>query len=171
MNWADWAIVVILTLSSLISLVRGFVKEAFSLVIWIVALVAASAFNSRLDPFLENSISTPSIRAMAAFGLIFIAVLLLGALLNYCVGLIVKATGLSGTDRLIGMLFGFARGLFIVISLLVYIPAYVPIKNDPWFQQSTLIPYFMPYETAVKHATGEVTQWVLHLMSDSNGSK
>jgi membrane protein required for colicin V production len=165
MNWADWAIVAILTLSSLISLVRGFVKEAFSLVIWILALVAASVFSSRVEPFLEHSISTPSVRAMAAFGLIFIAVLLLGALLNYCVGLIVKATGLSGTDRLIGMLFGFARGLFIVINLLVYIPAYIPVKSDPWFQQSTLIPYFLPYNSAVKQATNDVTQWVRHLMS------
>ena len=168
MNWADWAIVAILTLSSLISLVRGFVKEAFSLVIWILALVAASAFGSRAEPYLEHSINTPSVRAMTAFALIFIAVLLLGALLNYCIGLIVKATGLSGTDRLIGMLFGFARGLFIVINLLVYIPAYIPVKNDQWFQQSILIPYFLPYDAAVKHATSEVTQWVLHAMSDSH---
>jgi membrane protein required for colicin V production len=165
MNWADWAIVIVLTLSSVISLTRGFIKEALSLVIWIVALVAANVFSNRLEFFLTDAISTPSLRAITAFILVFVGVLLIGALLNFCIGLIVKATGLSGTDRLLGMLFGFARGVFIVIIFLIYIPSYVPIKNDPWFQQSSLIPYFSPYESAVQNATAGITRWVLGLFN------
>jgi membrane protein required for colicin V production len=164
MNWADWAIVIVLTLSSVISLARGFIKEALSLVIWIVALVAANVFSHRLEIFLTNAISTPSLRAMTAFLLVFIGVLLIGALLNYCIGLIVKATGLSGTDRLLGMLFGFARGLLIVMLLLIYVPNYVPVKNDPWFNQSTLIPYFSPYQTTVQNSISGITGWVLQLL-------
>lgn len=164
MNWADWAIVAVLTLSSVISLARGFIKEALSLVIWIIALVAANIFSARLEPFLTNFIATPSLRAMAAFALVFIAVLLIGALLNFCIGLVVKATGLSGTDRLFGMLFGLVRGLFMVMVLLIYVPSYIPIKSDPWFEQSKLIPYFLPYETAVKNGMGEITRWALNLL-------
>ncbi len=163
MNWVDWAIVIVLTLSSVISLARGFIKEALSLVIWIVALVAANAFSHRLEILLTNAISTPSLRAMTAFLIVFIGVLLIGALLNYCIGLIVKATGLSGTDRLLGMLFGFARGLLIVMLLLIYVPNYVPVKNDPWFNQSTLIPYFSPYQAAVQNGISGITGWVLQL--------
>ena len=165
MNWADWAIVIVLTLSSVISLTRGFIKEALSLVIWIVALVVANVFSNRLEVFLTNVISTPSLRSMAAFALIFIGVLLVGALINFLIGLIVKATGLSGTDRLFGMLFGFARGVLIVLVFLIYVPSYVPIKNDPWFQQSSLIPYFSPYQSAVQNGLGSLTQWVLGLLN------
>ena len=165
MNLADWAIVIVLTLSSVISLTRGFIKEALSLVIWIVALVVANVFSNRLEVFLTNVISTPSLRSIAAFALIFIGVLLIGALLNFLIGLIVKATGLSGTDRLFGMLFGFARGVLIVLVFLIYVPSYVPIKNDPWFQQSSLIPYFLPYQSAVQNGLGSLTQWVLGLLS------
>lgn len=164
MNWADWAIVIVLTLSSVISLARGFIKEALSLVIWIVALVVANVFSNRLEIFLVNAISTPSLRAMAAFLLVFIGVLLIGALLNFLIGLIVKATGLSGTDRLIGMLFGFVRGLLIVMIFLIYVPNYVAINKDPWFQQSQLIPYFSPYQSAVQKGISDVTAWVINLL-------
>ncbi|RYY74788.1 MAG: CvpA family protein [Gammaproteobacteria bacterium] len=165
MNWADWAIVIVLTLSSVISLARGFIKEALSLVIWIVALVVANVFSNRLEFLLSDAISTPSLRAITAFVLVFVGVLLIGALLNFCIGLIIKATGLSGTDRLLGMLFGFVRGVFIIIILLIYVPGFVPIKNDPWFQQSSLIPYFSPYEAAVQNATAGITRWVMSWFS------
>jgi len=164
MNWADWAIVIVLTLSSVISLARGFIKEALSLVIWVVALVVANVFSHRLEVLLINTISTPSLRAMAAFLLVFIGVLLLGALLNFLIGLIVKATGLSGTDRLFGMLFGFVRGLLIIMIFLIYVPNYTAIKNDPWFQQSQLLPYFSPYEARVQNAINSITAWVLSLL-------
>jgi len=163
MNWADWAIVGVLTLSSVISLTRGFIKEAFSLAIWIAAFLMANRFSHQLEFFLTNFISTPSLRAMTAFVVVFIAVLLLGALLNFCIGLLVKATGLSGTDRLLGMFFGFVRGLFIIMVLLIYVPSFVPVSNDPWYRQSVLIPYFVPYEAVVKNSLNGLTHWVFGL--------
>ncbi|MFO1388979.1 CvpA family protein [Cellvibrio sp.] len=164
MNGADWAIVIVLTLSSVISLVRGFIKEALSLVIWVVALVCANVFSHRLEEFLVNTISTPSLRAMTAFLLVFVGVLFLGALINFLIGLIVKATGLSGTDRLIGMVFGFARGVLLVMMFLIYVPNYVPVTKDSWFQQSQLIPYFSPYQAAVQNGINGITSWVVSLL-------
>lgn len=164
MNGADWAIVIVLTLSSVISLVRGFIKEALSLVIWVVALVCANVFSHRLEEFLVNTISTPSLRAMTAFLLVFVGVLFLGALINFLIGLIVKATGLSGTDRLIGMVFGFARGVLLVMMFLIYVPNYVPVTKDSWFQQSQLIPYFAPYQAAVQNGINGITSWVVSLL-------
>ncbi|GGY73010.1 hypothetical protein GCM10011613_17550 [Cellvibrio zantedeschiae] len=164
MNWADWAIVIVLTLSSVISLARGFIKEALSLVIWVVALVVANVFSHRLEVFLVNTISTPSLRAMAAFLLVFIGVLLIGALLNFLIGLIVKATGLSGTDRLLGTVFGFVRGLLVIMIFLIYVPNYVAITKDPWYQQSQLIPYFSPYQAAVQNGINGITAWVVGLL-------
>jgi membrane protein required for colicin V production len=164
MNWVDWAIVLVLTLSTIISLARGFIKEAFSLVIWIAAVVIAKLFSSEVAYLLVDILKTPSVRAFVAFIIIFLSVLLLGALISVCVGLLVKATGLSGTDRLVGMLFGCARGLFVVINLLIYVPSFAPIKSDNWFRESTLIPYFAPYENLVKNTTGEMATWVARLL-------
>lgn len=167
MNSADWAIVIILTLSSVISLVRGFAKEALSLVFLVIAVVAANLFSENLEPHLKPFIETPSLRALAALILVFVGVLLLGALLNFGLGLLIKASGLSGTDRLLGMLFGFLRGLFIVMTLMIYLPVYLPVKADDWYQTSKIIPYLEPYVVPVKNATGEVTRWMLNLMSAS----
>ncbi|HWV14397.1 MAG TPA: CvpA family protein [Cellvibrio sp.] len=166
MNWADWAIVVILTLSSVISLARGFIKEAFSLFIWVAALLAANLFSDSLEQLLVNTISTPSLRALTAFIAIFIIVLLLGALINYLIGMLVKASGLSGTDRLLGMVFGLVRGLFIILIALAYVPSFLPIKNDPWYQQSALIPYFAPYESGVKNIVSDFSHWISNAVGD-----
>lgn len=170
MNGADWAIVIVLTLSSVISLARGFIKEAFSLVIWLIALICANLFSHRLEEFLVNAISTPSLRAMAAFLLVFISVLLAGALISFLIGLIVKATGLSGTDRLLGMVFGFTRGLLLVMIFLIYVPNYVPVTKDSWFQQSKLIPYFSPYQARVQSGINGITDWVVSLLRKSDAT-
>ena len=164
MNWADWVIVAILTLSSIFGLVRGFFKEAFSLFIWLAAVIIANLFSDQFEQFLKHIVTTPSLRAMTAFAIIFIMVLLIGMLISYGVNLLVNATGLSVTNRVCGMCFGFARGLFIFMILLIYLPAFLPVKKDPWFQKSLIIPYALPYETAVKNATSDVVHWILNFV-------
>jgi membrane protein required for colicin V production len=157
---ADWGIVVILLLSILFGLARGLVKEIFALVIWVAAVILAHTFSHYLEPYLAHLISTPSLCAMAAFAGIFIAVLLLGALINYGINYVVSATSLSLPNRLLGMCFGVARGVFIIIILLIYVPTFAPVKKDAWFQHSLLIPYFVPYEAAVKNTTSAIARWV-----------
>ncbi len=165
MNWADWVIVATLTISSLIGLFCGFFKEIFSLVIWIAAVIIANLFSDRLAQFLVHIIATPSLRAMTAFLGIFVAVLLIGAVINYGINFLVKETGMSMTNRFLGMCFGFVRGFFIVMILLIYLPSFIPVKKDSWFQQSQIIPYFLPYEAAVKRMTSETSRWLLNFMA------
>ena len=169
MNWADWVVIGVLTLSSVISLARGFVKEAFSLVIWLCAFVAANTFSYLAEAYLISVIDTPSVRTMSAFALVFVGVLLIGALINVGIGLLVKASGLSTADRLLGMFFGFSRGLLIVMSILIYVPAYIPIKKDLWYQQSILLPHLAPYEPSVKNVLENISQWVLQLTTQPLG--
>src|SRR5690554_7931116 len=109
MNWADWCIVGVLCVSCLISIKRGFVKEAMSLAVWVVAFIIASVFDDRLAFLLTDLIPTPSLRAMTAFAILFVATLLVGAMVNYLIGELVRITGLSGTDRLFGMVFEIGR--------------------------------------------------------------
>lgn len=158
MNWADWTIVGILTLSCLIGLTRGFIKEAFSLVIWIAAFFVATTFKAPLASLLVSAISTPSVRELAAFAILFVATLIVGGLLNFLIGELVKFTGLSGTDRLIGVIFGLARGVVIIMAILLLLPALIPINQDPWWHQSALIPHFMALEAVSRQLVADASQ-------------
>src|SRR5690606_38115694 len=114
-TWVDWAIIAVIAVSSLISLKRGFVKEALSLVTWIVAGVVAWMFGGALAEHLSEFIATPSVRVIAACALLFIVTLLVGGLVNFLIGELIRVTGLDGTDRVLGMVFGAARGALLVV--------------------------------------------------------
>jgi len=164
-TWADWAIIAILVISSLISLKRGFVKEALSLAIWVIALAIASLFSPKLAPMLAAYIEAPSLQQMAAFASLFIATLLIGGAVNYLLATLIKATGLSGTDRLLGILFGVVRGLIIVMVILLYVPKLVPLNEDSWWQQSTLIPHFLDFEDRFRELSSALYSNIFELFS------
>lgn len=158
MNWADWAIVGILVLSALISIKRGFVKEALSLATWVAAVIVAMIFGERLAVLLIDHIATPSVRELVAFAILFIATLLVGAMVSYLIGALVRITGLSGTDRLLGMLFGLARGFVVVMALLIFLPGIIPVDQDSWWHESRLIVHFLEFETWARSLAGQAVQ-------------
>ncbi|MGG7600155.1 CvpA family protein [Pseudomonas sp. WC1] len=141
-TWVDWAIIAIIAISSLISLKRGFVKEALSLLIWIVAGAVAWMFGGSLAQYLESYIQMPSARVIAGCAILFVATLLVGAMLNFLIGELIRVTGLSGTDRFLGMAFGAARGGLLVV-VAVGLLSLGPVQQDPWWQESRLIPQFL----------------------------
>lgn len=150
MNWADWTILAIVAISTLIGLSRGFVRETLSLLTWVAAFVIAMMFRDELAPLLSRLVDTPSLQAIAAFAILFIATLLAGAGLNMTLSAFVEATGLSGTDRVLGMVFGLLRGCIVVLALLILAPALVPVEEDSWWQESVLIPHFLSFEDSAR---------------------
>lgn len=156
MNWADWAIVAIIGFSVLISLVRGFFREALSLIVWVCAFVAASMFYVKGGAWFDAVIPTPSLRYITAWVVIFAGVLIAGAIVNFLIGQLVKSTGLGGTDRLLGMVFGALRGSIIVLALLILVPGVVPVTEDPWWHESLLIPHFLRFENWAVDTTHQI---------------
>ncbi len=141
-TWIDWVILIVIVVSSLISLKRGFFKEVLSLVAWVAAIFIAWTFGGALSVKLVDYIQTPSVRVIVACGLLFVATLLVGALINYIIAGLVHATGLTGTDRLLGMAFGALRGSVLVI-LLVGLLSFVPLEQDIAWKNSVLLPHFL----------------------------
>ncbi|MGO4998235.1 CvpA family protein [Oceanisphaera sp. W20_SRM_FM3] len=155
MVWIDFVILGIIALSAVVSLVRGFVKEAMSLATWLAAFFIASNFYADLSALLD--ITDPLIRNGTAIAILFVLTLILGALINYIVSQLVDKTGLSGTDRVLGVCFGAVRGVLIVAALLFFIDTMTGFKESLWWQQSVLIPEF-----------GIVIQWFFSLVQNSS---
>lgn len=143
MDWPDYAIVAVVAISALVGALRGFIKEVFSLLVWAAAFLLAYHFSGDLADMMENAVTLPSARTAMGFAGIFIAVLLVGGLLNYLLGRLVETTGLSGTDRLLGGVFGAARGLVLVVAFLL-VAGFTPIPDDPWWEESKTIARLMP---------------------------
>lgn len=141
MIWVDYAILGVIGVSALISLLRGFVREALSLASWVAALWIALAFSQPLSGQLAQWISTPSLRLGVAFAALFLSVLLLGALIGYLAAQLVHKTGLTGTDRVLGMVFGVGRGMLIV-AVLVLLAGLTAMPRDHWWSESQLLPHF-----------------------------
>lgn len=143
MEYADYVVFGIIFISILVGAIRGFIKEAFSLAVWAAAFLVAFQYSGALALQLENHIELPSARTSLAFAGLFLSVLLVGGLLTFLVGQLVEKTGLSGTDRLLGGVFGGVRGLILVLVLML-VAGLTPVPQDPWWQQSRTIQSLMP---------------------------
>jgi len=141
LTWIDFTLIGVVALSALISLLRGFIREALALVGWVAAVWIALTFTEPVAAMFSTQVSEPSLRMGLAFLLLFVGTLVLSGLLVYVVGLLVDKTGLSGTDRLLGVVFGAARGV-IIAAILVMLAGLTPMPHDPWWQRSSLLPHF-----------------------------
>jgi len=136
--WIDYVILGIIFISALIGLFRGLVKEAFSLGTWIVSIIVGIRFCQPFSIYLIDHIDVPSVRIAAAFVILLLLTLMLGAMLSDLISQIVDKTGLTGTDRFAGFLFGIARGI-VVMAVLILLAGLTPLPQDPWWVESTLI--------------------------------
>ena len=141
MTQVDNLILAVIAISSAFGVRRGFIKEIMSLLSWIAALLVSRVYSVSLASILENLIDNPSVRYVFAFSVLFVTIITLGTLLNHLMSKLLVVTGLKTIDRLLGAVFGVARGTVIVLVFLFVLNVFV--SESEWWQQSTLIPYGM----------------------------
>lgn len=150
MNWADYVIAGVIAVSVLIGLWRGLVAEVLSLAILIGSIWVAWAFGPQVAGYFDHSIHTPELRLVAGYGICLVAVLVVGALITALFRRLVAGAGLSGPDRMLGVLFGFARGVLLV-ALMVFLLGFTAVTQEPWWRRSLLLPQFQGVAIAVGH--------------------
>jgi membrane protein required for colicin V production len=160
MLWVDYVIMAIVGISAVRGLIRGFIKEAFALVLWVVAVWVGVEYSHDVAGLLQRLVSTSSARIAIAFAMLFFATLILGGLISFLLRQWIAKTGLTGSDRLLGMLFGIVRGA-VLVCILVMLAGITSLPKDPWWKQSVLIPPFQTLTVWLKvHMPAGLTDYV-----------
>lgn len=144
MSGFDWVIAVIFLISTLIGLMRGFIREALSIVSWIMAIWLGITFCEQAGDFIAQyiSIPAPAFRTSAGFGLIFIGTLFLFSIVSFLITRVLVTGAIKGTDRVLGVGFGVLRGAAVVIVVMLVARGFGMQSND-WWQNSNYLKYFV----------------------------
>lgn len=156
MEWIDYAILLIVLFSGLISLLRGFVREAISLLGWIAAFLVARQFYLPVSDYLNLSenLANPTIRYALAAVILFVLTLFSVAMLGMLLGSLLNKAGLSQVDRALGFVFGAARGVLIAAALLFLMAVFTRFPKEVWWKSSVLVPHFQM-----------IAQWFIDFMA------
>lgn len=154
MVWVDYALLGLVAISSVIGLFRGLTREALSLLSWACGIWIGLNYSRDFTVLLTQWIEYPSLRMAVAFVALLLLTLLVGGLVGYLLGVLVKKTGLTGTDRFLGMVFGIARGI-LVVTIVIVLAGLTPLPQDSWWRESQLIP---PFQSVAEWLRGYLPQ-------------
>ena len=146
----DWILLAILLMSTILSAFRGFVREALALGSWILAVIVARWFAPILSMHLSPYIEMASARTLMASGILIIGTLIVCGLLTRVLSELIRVSGLSTTDRLLGMVFGFLRGALLVLLGVTALHYFTPVAQDPWWQASRFVPLVLDLLNVIK---------------------
>lgn len=141
MNELDALILVVMGLSALLGAIRGMLTEVLSLLVWVAALWLTVAFGDAVAAEFTG-IETPLLRSLAGHGATFALVVIVGNLLAWLLRALLHGTGLSGTDRALGLGFGAVRGYAIVLAGVLLV-SFTPWSRGALWRESTLMPLFI----------------------------
>jgi membrane protein required for colicin V production len=145
MTYFDYVVIGIVAVSLLFGLWRGVVGEVIALAAWGIGIFAAIEFGAPVGNSVFAGLSDPALRTLAGCVVIFVGILVSMAVLNMVVRSMVKALGLSVSDRILGMIFGLMRGV-LVCMVLVGLGGMTSAPTQSWWRDATLS---APLETVV----------------------
>jgi len=148
LNITDWAIVIVLIASGLMSLSRGFTKEFLSLFLWFFSFIAALSLGHLATPKVSTIIGNEEIAKIISYVLIFILCIIVGSFLIKFISKLVRWSGASGFDRFLGVLFGFMRGLILIFVVFLLLPG--SFKQSDLYMNSKISPIIDEYAPRVE---------------------
>ena len=146
MTSLDWAIVVILAVSGLLGLWRGLIREVFSVAGWVAAVVLSLRYAASLGLHLPGDLSWPALRTTIAVAIIVVGCLFTASLLGWVAQKFITAVKLTGTDRMLGAIFGLLRGGLIIFAA-VYFTSRTALAHQPAWRNALLVE---PFEAGVR---------------------
>lgn len=146
MTLVDIIALAIVAVSALVALLRGFVREVFSLIAWILAVVVAARFGESAAGWLTGLIGNEQARAVTGFLVLFFVTLFIGHALSVALVRLMKTSGLRATDRTLGLVFGVLRGV-VVVGVAVMVLWATPMRDHQMYTQAALRPLLVPVAT------------------------
>ena len=131
----DYAVLLIIGLSVMLSIIRGAVREVLSLAAWVLAFWVAQTYTVEFAALLPETLSNPSLRLMTGFALVFLTVLVVMSLVAILCSKLVKASGLGVADRSLGVVFGLARG-YLMVLILVLLGGLTSLPKQPMWKDA-----------------------------------
>ena len=113
---------------------------------WVSGRYAAA-----VAPHLAGLVGNAQLRVWGARALLLISVLIAGGIVTWLLAAAVHSTRLGGTDRVVGMVFGLARGVVLAGAAIITLEL-AGFSDEPWWRQSKLIPYAAPVVDALRDA-------------------
>lgn len=141
----DIIIIIIAVVSILMGFFRGFVREALSLVTWIVSIWLALRFYPQAAEYFKgvSFLKSELLRNIAGFAAVFIASILVFSIISSLLNKLTTKAGIKGADRMLGLIFGVIRTLLVVVAILI-VGRSIDLNSYKFWQDSKLIPYFEP---------------------------
>lgn len=139
MNPLDWTLIAVIAVSALLGLVRGFMREMFSLAGWIAGIWLAFLYAQPIAIAIPFANDWPLAKIAAAALLIVVACVFAAALAGWLVRELVKAARLSAADRTLGGMFGLARGVLLV-AVAVFLVRDSALYREPLWRESQVVP-------------------------------
>lgn len=149
----DYLILTAVVVSALVGAFRGFLREACSLVTWILAVWLAWRFGAALEPWLGGRLRQAPYGLWAGRGIVFFVVLIMGTLVGALVSHMVRLSLFSGTDRFLGVLLGVARGV-VAMAVLVMLGQSVNLQGEGWWSRSRLVGQLEPVAGMLRSVVG-----------------
>lgn len=154
MTPVDYTLIAIVAISAIIGTVRGLLREAISLITWIVALWAGWKYADRVGPYLEGLLAEDPVNTWVARAIVALGVLLLGTLIGVLMNQFVRMSIFSGFDRFLGFLFGLLRGI-VVLGVLAILGQLLELNRSSWWQDATLMSYAESAGDTIRKIVGD----------------
>jgi membrane protein required for colicin V production len=152
----DILLLVVMLISGLLAMIRGFMREILSIGAWIVAALVTLYGYSRALPIARGYFSSNLVASAATAGTNFLLTLLIVSVITVRISDMILDSRVGALDRTLGFLFGLGRGLIIVVIAFLFFAWLVPDRSQPeWVRDAK--------SKVVLQSTG---QWLISMLPD-----